>query len=896
MDRRSLAFLFSVSLLLGSFMTRVHAAEDKSRFDLPAEPLGKALRDFAVQANCNISYEPALVLGLQAPAIKGDLTASDALAILLKGTHLHAVNIDEHTIQVLGEASVPAPVHIAYAGADTPPPGTPAPGASPRAASGPSDTPIAPPPDSASAGSGTGNDEGLEEVVVTGTSIHGVENKTVPLLTFDRDAIDRSGYASIGDFIDSLPQNVKSGGNSADGVLTGNGLGNIENATSANLRGLGASSTLTLLNGHRVAASSFGTGVDLSMIPLSAVERIEVLTDGSSAVYGSDAVGGVVNIILRKDFNGAETSARLDTLTQGGGEQKQLGQSVGKTWATGGALLVLQFDDDNAIHGDQRSFTANLPEPTDIYPSAKRYSGVFSGHQTLSDSLELVTDILADHNEGFRAFTTGGLYSTVELLDNKTNSQSANLGLRWQPFGDWHLEADTLFSQVDTLAIEDFIPSSFGYTNGTPYLRNLDTLKEADLKLDGTLGTFGGSNIKAAVGASYRREHFSSLIPYTDADRPFDRRVSAAYAEVYAPIIGTDNAVALVRKLELSAAVREDSYSDFGDKIDPRLGLFWSPIDQLSLRTAFSTSFRAPDPSEVLSDLEANTVFIESGYALPNGATGNVIYFGNQRLGPETSRNLTAGLDYLPAALPAARLSLNYYRIVYSNRIISAPQAANVFIDPPVYGPLVKQFPSDAAVEAFVAGLQPPQTLDDFTTGGTGLAGVRYGFPYGDINATKETTEGLDLGAHYLLAMSAGNKLIFDLNSTYIRYIEAAFCSTCESTNLVNTYGQPLKFRARGAAGWSNGAFSANAAVNFSNAYTDTNVLPFGRIDAYTTVDLNASWHIPASPGTMLTFSVTNLFDADPPHTAFAFTGVNYDPVNADPRGRILSLQVRQKW
>jgi hypothetical protein len=64
MDRRSLAFLFSVSLLLGSFMTRVHAAEDKSRFDLPAEPLGKALRDFAVQANCNISYEPALVLGL----------------------------------------------------------------------------------------------------------------------------------------------------------------------------------------------------------------------------------------------------------------------------------------------------------------------------------------------------------------------------------------------------------------------------------------------------------------------------------------------------------------------------------------------------------------------------------------------------------------------------------------------------------------------------------------------------------------------------------------------------------------------------------------------------------------------------------------------------------------
>jgi iron complex outermembrane recepter protein len=896
MDRRSLAFLFSVSLLLGSFMTRVHAAEDKSRFDLPAEPLGKALRDFAIQANCNISYEPALVVGLEAPAINGDLSASDALAILLKGTHLHAVNIDEHTIQVLGEASVPASVHIAYAGPDTPPPGTPGPGSSAPVANGPGDTPIAPTLDSAPAGAETNNDEGLEEVVVTGTNIRGVENKTIPLLTFDRDAIDRSGYGTIQDFMDSLPQNVKSGSNSADGVLTGNGIGNIENASSANLRGLGASSTLTLLNGHRVAASSYGSGVDLSMIPLSAVERIEVLTDGSSAVYGSDAVGGVVNIILRKDYNGAETSARLDTLTQGGGEQKQVGQMLGKTWATGGALLVAQFDDDNAIHADQRPFTAKVPEPTDIYPSIKRYSGVFSGHQSLTGSLDLFTDILAEHSDGFRAYNSGGPFPTIELLSTKTNSQSANVGLRWQPFGDWHLESDALFSQVDTLAIENFIPPSSGYTNGTPYLRNLDTVKEVDLKLDGTLWSFGGSRIKAAVGATYRREDFSSLIPYTQTDRPLDRRVSAAYTEVYAPLIGADNAVPWVRKLELSAAVREDSYSDFGDKIDPRFGLFWSPIDQIALRTAFSTSFRAPDPDEVSADLDSSNVYVESGFPLPNGTTGNVIFFGNHNLGPESSRNLTAGLDYLPATLPTTRLSLNYYRIVYSNRIISSPIETNDFIDPAVYGPLVKQFPSDAAVEAFVAGLQPPQTLDDFTTGGTGLAGVRYGFPYGDINASKQTTQGLDLGAHYLLAMTASNKLIFDLNATYMQYLETAFCNTCETTNLLNTYGEPLRFRARAAAGWSNGTLNTNAAVNFSSDYTDTNAVPFGRIGSYTTVDLNASWHVAASPGTSLSFNVTNLFNIDPPHTVPNIVGAEYDPVNADPRGRILTFQVRQKW
>ena len=896
MHRRSLAFVILISLLLGSSMTRVHAAGDKSHFDLPAEPLGKALRDFAIQADCNISYEPALVAGLQAPAIKGDLTAGDALAILLRGTHLHAVTVDEHTIQVLAKSSPPASVHAAHARTDTPATDATAAGFSGPAANGSGDTAGAPAPGSNPVDADAKNDSDLGEVVVTGTNIRGIENKTIPLLTFDRDTIERTGYGTIQDFLDSVPQNVKSGSNSADGVLTGNGTGNIENASSANLRGLGASSTLTLLNGHRVAASSYGSGVDLSMIPLSAVERIEVLTDGSSAVYGSDAVGGVVNIILRKDYNGADTSARLDTLSQGGGEQKQIGQVLGKTWSTGGALLVGQFDDDKAIHANQRPFTATVPEPTDIYPSIKRYSGVFSGHQSLTDSLDLFSDILAEHSDGFRALNTGGPFATIELLTTKTSSQSANLGLRWQPFGDWHLESDTLFSQVDTLAIETFSPPTFGYTNGTPYLRNLDTVKEVDLKLDGTLWSFGGSRIKAAIGAEYRREDFSSLIPYLQADRPLNRRVSAAYTEIYAPLIGADKAMPWVRKLELSAAVREDSYSDFGDKIDPRFGLFWSPTDQIALRSAFSTSFRAPDPDEVSSDLDSTNLYIESGYPLPNGATGNVIFFGNHNLGPESSRNLTAGLDYLPAAFPTARLSLNYYRIVYSNRIISSPIETNDFIDPAVYGPLVKQFTSDAAVEAFVAGMQPPQTLVDFSTGGTGLAGVRYGFPYGEINASKQTTQGLDFGAHYLLALAASKKLVFDLSATYMQYLETAFCNTCETTNLLNTYGEPLRFRARAATGWSNATLNVNAAINFSTDYTDTNAVPFGRISSYTTVDVNAGWRIPASPGTSLSFSITNLFNIDPPRTVPNLVGAEYDPVNADPRGRILSFQVRQKW
>ena len=881
------AFAFAFALLLSLSAT---ATESKARFDIPAEELGKALRDFAIQANCNLSYDPASVKHLQAPAIKGDYSVPDALSIILRGTHLRAVNINENTIQVLDsassttqfDASRPTAVHLAYATPDTPP----------------SDQNTAPP---AATGSTDDNKTpGLEEIIVTGTNISGVDNKTVPILTFDRDAIERSGYASVQDFITALPQNAKSGANSPDGVLSGVGFGfgNIENSTAANLRGLGANSTLTLINGHRVAPSSYGSGVDLSMIPLSAVDRIDILTDGASAVYGADAVGGVVNIVLRKDFNGEETNARLDTLSRGGGEQKQIGQTIGRTWASGGALAVFQFEDANNIRSDERTFTESLPAPTDVYPASKRYTGIISAHQALSDSIESFTDVQLGRDDGLRNSTLGGSFPQVEILTNKTNSVSGNTGLTWRPFGDWHLEGNVLFSQVDTLAIEQFEPVLPGYTNGTPYLRNLETIKEGDLKLDGTLWSSGGSSVKAAVGGSYRQEAFSALTVYADDNQATSRHVHAAFAELYAPVITGASDVPFVKRLDLSAAVRDDSYSDFGSKVDPRFGVFFSPIDQIGLRASYSTSFRAPNPSEFFDTVSANNVFVVSGFPQPGdpGGNANIILFGNQKIGPETARNLNVGLDFKPDVLTKTVISVDYYRVIYSDRIIVlSPNIFNVFVNPQIYGPLIQQFPNDAAVAAFVAGLEPPQQLIDLSNSQTGLAGVRYGFPYGAINAAKVRTEGVDLGAHTVLALADRNRLNFDFNATYIREIQTTFCDTCESEDLSDTYGQPLKFRLRAGAGWSNGIVSANAAVNFANAYSDTNLIPPGRIDSFTTVDLNASWHIRAS-GTTLSLNLLNALNSNPPLTAPGTNYIQYDPNNADARGRIVSLQVKQAW
>jgi iron complex outermembrane recepter protein len=894
-SRRCSALIFIVCCLFWAGSSR---ADDVKRVEIPAGDLIEALQSLAKQTGIELVYQTEAIKGIKTKGVSGTLTPANAVTKLLQGTGLR-LNTDSS-----GAMLIAAPPSLSHGSSNRLVPAADDAGSATRLAQTHSATTSTGGPQNqddprreSKTSSPSEEDPRLAEIIVTGTNISGVENKTVPILSFDRDAIDRSGYATLADFITALPQNVKTSGNSPDGALTGasDRFNNRENSTAANLRGLGSSSTLTLLNGHRVAAASTGTGVDLSMIPLSAVERIDVLTDGSSAVYGSDAVGGVINIILRKDFNGQETSARLDTLSRGGGELKQAAQTVGRDWSTGGALAVFQFQDSNVLRADQRTFTAVLPEPTIVLPSAKRYSGVLSAHQSLGSTLEIFADALLENNKGETAETNP--IGNQQITDSKTNSTSANAGFKWQAFGDWHLEGNGVFSQVDTSTTMVFKPAQPGYVNGEPNFRGLETIKEGDLKLDGTLFSAGASSIKAAIGASYRQETFSGLTVYTDSELVNTRHVHAAYAEFYAPLVTAANALPWIRKLDLSAAVRDDSYSDFGSKTNPRFGVYFAPLDQIALRVAYSTSFRAPDPTELFNATSANRIIIESGIPQPGDPTGKapVLFYGNQVLHPETSRNLTAGLDFIPLSLPNTRFSLNYYRIIFNDRITLPPLNGTVFVNQAIYGPLITQFPNDAAVQALVASIQPPQQIFDLSAGQTGLAGIRYAYKYGDINATHQKTEGLDWLAHSTIALQASAKLNLDFNATYIREIETTFCTTCTTTDLANTYGEPLKLRLRAGGGWSNGTFSTNAAVNYANAYTDNNIVPFGRIAAFTTLDLNAAWLIKAT-GTTLSMNILNALNSNPPFTAPAFFGVHYDPTNADPRGRTLSLQVKQAW
>lgn len=148
-----------------------------------------------------------------------------------------------------------------------------------------------------------------ERITVTGTNIRQTDVETAsPVQIITRDAIERSGLNSIADVIHTIPAN--NNGTVSDAFTNGFAAG----ASGISLRGLGVSSTLVLVNGRRMAVYGLADDgqrsfVDLDQIPLSAVERIEIVKDGASAIYGSDAIAGVVNIILRKDFQGATVNA-----------------------------------------------------------------------------------------------------------------------------------------------------------------------------------------------------------------------------------------------------------------------------------------------------------------------------------------------------------------------------------------------------------------------------------------------------------------------------------------------------------------------------------------------------------------------------------------------------------
>ena len=333
---RSFRFTLAIAGALGwACQGAVLAAgpvEATVRLTIPAGSLDRALQALATQSRVQILYAPGLVERRQASGLQAQLPPEQALTILLQGSGLRAERVNANTFVITQVPAAPTPVVAA------PPP---------------SQTPVE-----------------LATVQVTGTHIprSSLDIVTpVPRTVITRAQIEASGYQTVFELLSYQPGMVSH--HPVDVATEGGSRSQQPFAAAAttSLYGLGPRATLFLVDGRRVAnyglaSADLGGMTDLNGIPLSMVERVEIIRGGASAIYGADAMAGVVNIILRKGQDGGEVLASYGLSERGDAQQHRVSFRYGQTTQAGGDLFLgVDYFHRDALEGSERAWrSANL--------------------------------------------------------------------------------------------------------------------------------------------------------------------------------------------------------------------------------------------------------------------------------------------------------------------------------------------------------------------------------------------------------------------------------------------------------------------------------------------------------------------------------------------------------
>ncbi|MFT4654878.1 MAG: iron complex outermembrane receptor protein, partial [Patiriisocius sp.] len=237
----------------------------------------------------------------------------------------------------------------------------------------------------------------VERIQVTGSHIKRTDIEgPSPVTSLSAEDISNTGVTDLIGLFTKLPMagqgTFSTQGNSSDG--TGNG------GSSVSLRGLGADSTLILVNGRRISVSPFANEietafVDINNIPLAAIKRVDILKDGASATYGSDAIAGVINIILKDDYNGMEATARVGDTADGGGKETNTSLVFGSSSEKSSHTFVLDYFDREEILNADRFYTSSANQtalrPNDPYATDGRSSSGFPGTIALASNNSIRT-------------------------------------------------------------------------------------------------------------------------------------------------------------------------------------------------------------------------------------------------------------------------------------------------------------------------------------------------------------------------------------------------------------------------------------------------------------------------------------------------------------------------
>ncbi len=884
------AAVHAVILLLAFVCTPAAHAQAAFSFDLPAQPLADSLRAIASETRINIVFDPAVVAGIEARPLKTTATARQALARLLSRTGLKYVGVGETTIRIAriaasdpiqtssdGESDKAAPSEAAPSEAA---PGEAAPAKSEAAKAAP--------------------EAQLSEVIVTGTRIAG-STPTSPVLTLDRTAIDESGYSSIGQLLTTLPENFSGGQNPGVVGARGNSQFSISGASSPNLFGLGADSTLTLIDGHRFAYDAYQNGVDLSVIPLAAVDRIEIMTDGGSAIYGSDAVAGVVNVILKQNYDGVTADARYGDVTSGQASQSQYSLLAGHDWSGGNVVVAYEYSDDEPLYASERPFSSGADQPTTLFPELNRDSIFLSVHQSLWDGVTASLDALYTSRSYAGAFTVGSPADELtDYADVGVKQYGVWPGITFALPGAWTLsvegtlsgDRDDEFSPEYDTATSEFLAST------TLYYENV--LRIGELQATGPLITLPSGPVKLALGAGYRYEGFDYATP-SDPTQPVtnaSRNVRYAYGEVELPLVSPSETRTMLESLDLNAAYRYEAYSDFGSPHTPKIGLVYVPADFIRFRATWSQSFRAPELDYVYG---ARQLYIlpASTFGGAPGKDAMLVLGGNPALGPETATSRTIGFDLSPPFAPALKITPTYFYIDYSHRVVSPVEDLTGSLTNPLYSAFVVENPTPAEQQALIA---QSALFYNFSGGPYDPADVSAVLDNAYQNATIQRIHGVDLTAQDTWPVLGGDVSVV-ANGAWLTLLQRTI-STEPETVISGTIFNPPSFKGRVSVTWRRGGWDFTSALNYVDGEWDNSGTPAVRVGSWDTVDAQLSYDFDSAGLRMLrglkaSLFVQNLLNRYPPFVAASSTtypGLGYDSTNASPFGRFIGVYVAKRW
>lgn len=714
----------------------------------------------------------------------------------------------------------------------------------------------------------------LDTVVVTGTRVSNrtISDSSAPIDVFAADDLLESGYLELGQSLQRLAPSFN---------LPQATIGATANVRAATLRGLAPDQTLVLINGKRRHASSLvntnnavGRGsiaTDLALIPMAAIERVEVLRDGASAQYGSDAIAGVINVILRSDSDGTQVGLRGRKTERADGLGGQASLLRGFELGNGGSLtLSVEAASSDRTNNALTNFNGT-PQTNPNYGKVTAWFGDPETDSVLlslnmvrpfGDALELYGFATGARREvfapGFFRDLAGaggpapapdnGLVHPNGYLPLGTTEQTdfeTYVGVRGE-LGDawrWDLSTGVGRNQTDQ-TLHNSVNVSFGAASPTEFdTGGFEYLQwKTELELGRSFALLAGADLTIGVGHRYeefsirpgepasRYEAGSDPLRGLDPATPIDESRSAAS-------IFVDGELSITDRLRVGAAARYEDYSSFGDTVTGRFSTHFKAAEWLSLRGSVSTGFRAPSLQQAFYttvNRRTNTATallqVVGTYPVDSPAARAV---GALPLEPEESRQLAAGFALKP--LRGLLITVDYFDTRIKDRIS-----------------LSEQLSGPAVIAALAAsGIRNVTAISFFT------------------NAIDTTTEGFEVATTYQHTDFIGGDLeltaAFSQFETQIDRVRSN--SAVPSLPLLGarsltllTESQP-ETKASFGASFSRGPATLSLLATHYGGYTVSfgDQIPIGE---ELVVDCNAAFDL--SSALRLTIGVQNAFDEYP--------------------------------